>query len=89
MQTIETRYHGPTDHRGARITATTTSGLRVTVPYDYSISAHENYAHAAKTLAKRLSWSLFWLGGATQKGYVFVPRIDQNDYDFCITECAK
>ena len=47
---IRTRYHGPTNARGSRISATTISGQRVYVPYDHALSTEENHDTAAREL---------------------------------------
>jgi len=61
-QAITTRYFGPTNTRGARIKATSGSGLSVYVHCDGSDdSEHKN---AAETLAAKLKWDGVWCGGA-------------------------
>lgn len=46
-----TRYHGPTDHRGSRISARhVTTGRKVTLPWDHAIGASENHERAAREL---------------------------------------
>lgn len=49
---IRTKYYGPTDDRGARITARG-GGRSATVPYDHSAS--DPHRIAAEQLAGRLS----------------------------------
>lgn len=47
---IRTRYHGPTDHRGSRFTATSDDARdrrRLTVGYDYALDIDANHAAAA------------------------------------------
>lgn len=74
MQSITTKYLGPTNHRGSRIKARTYTGrCSVTVQWEYGISASENHAAAAKALADLLGWSGDWVMGETDaSGYVFV-----------------
>lgn len=55
MQAIRTRYHGPTDRKGSRFTASAEAGS-VTVPYDYSLNNDKNHAKAAEALAMKLNW---------------------------------
>jgi hypothetical protein len=52
-QAIVTRYIGPTDHRGARISARAYGG-RVTVPYDYG--SREPHDDAALALMAKMGW---------------------------------
>lgn len=61
---IRTRYHGPTNARGSRISATTISGQRVYVPYDHALSTEENHDTAARKAAALIAWTLprVWRG---------------------------
>ena len=73
MQSIETKYHGPTHTRGSRITAVTASGRhRLTVSYDDALGSEEAHAAAAIALARRLAWQGDLIAGSTRAGYVFV-----------------
>lgn len=55
MQAIQTKYHGPTDHKAARVSARCDDG-RLTIPWDHSLNADENHAAAARELARKLGW---------------------------------
>jgi len=72
MQTISTKYYGPTNIRGSRIVAKTASGKRFTQDYLHSLNADENHWLAAQGLARWLKWSGTMIQGSTEKGYVFV-----------------
>ena len=72
MQSIMTKYHGATNAHGSRITATSASGLHVTVPYDDELSNLAAHRRAADALLKKLNWSGRLIGGATKDGYAFV-----------------
>lgn len=72
MQAIITKYHGPTDAHGSRITATSASGLRVTVGYDDALSSQAAHRQAAEALQKKLKWSGRLIGGGLKDGYAFV-----------------
>tara|TARA_Y100000593_G_scaffold93647_1_gene189326 strand:- start:8839 stop:9096 length:258 start_codon:yes stop_codon:yes gene_type:complete len=74
MQTITTKYLGPTNHRGTRIKATHTGESEsVTVAYDYSLSNEENHKVAAFNLANKLDWKFAeYIGGHTKNGMVWV-----------------
>lgn len=54
--TITTRYSGPTDTRGSRITAKG-HGRQLTVPYDYNLTATGNHEAAALDLATLLGYT--------------------------------
>lgn len=73
MQAIVTRYHGPTNARGARISATAEAG-RIYIPYPHELNATEAHAAAARAFAERWGWAGRWVGGASPdgRGYVFV-----------------
>jgi hypothetical protein len=71
-QAITTTFHGPTNYRGARVTAKADAG-RITVAWDYSLSVCDNHAAAARALVDRLAWGGRWVGGSLPgSGYVFV-----------------
>jgi len=71
-QAIETRYVGPTNHRGSRIIATTERGHRLTRAWDHALNSDENHHAAADALRAKLYWPFIVAGGSTAKGYVFV-----------------
>lgn len=71
MQTITTRYKGPTDCNGSRIVASATNGQRLTHSIDNSQSTDDNHTSAAQTLARRLNWRGKLQGGHTASGMVW------------------
>lgn len=73
MQTIETKYHGPTRTRNARISATA-SGCRkrVWVEYYHALTLEGNCRAAAQKLMETLDWTGHYVGGHTLTGMVFV-----------------
>lgn len=73
MQTITTKYHGATNTRGSRISATSESGQRVTIAYDDALSTEQAHRVAAQALCDKLGWHWQLVQGATKRGYVFVP----------------
>jgi hypothetical protein len=83
---ITTRFHGPTNSRGSRITATSQAG-RLTLPYDHRYNADENHTLAARALAKKLEWRGHWYGGGLPngRGYAFVCST-RGTSDFAIWE---
>ena len=54
MPIIVTRYHGPTNYRGARYSATSASGTRVYVSIDHSLDSSANHGAAATALVGKL-----------------------------------
>jgi hypothetical protein len=81
LQAIVTRYHGPTNHKGARVSARAEAG-RVVLPWDYALNTDDNHKAAAQALADRMGWTVdagypALVGGAlpANAGYAFVmPR---------------
>jgi hypothetical protein len=72
MQAITTKYHGATNMRGSRVSATTASGIRLTIPYDGELDISEAHRVVALALVRQLGWSGRWEGGETKTGYAFV-----------------
>lgn len=72
-QAIQTKFIGPTNHRGARVKAYGQVGS-VTVPYDYSQQREGAHHIAAKALAEKFGWCGVWVygGSADGKGNVYV-----------------
>ena len=69
LRMCETRYFGPTDHRGSRVRARhVTTRKSKTVPWDHALDAFENHANAAEAV----------LGGRPQ----FSASIDGGGYMF-------
>jgi len=86
MQTIITKYLGPTNHRGSRYKATHTGGYTsVTLDCDYSMSAEANHTDAAMALAEKLNWDGYYIGGHISEGMVFV----NSDPMYCFTAKRK
>lgn len=74
-QTITTKYHGPTNSRGSRVTAKAEAGS-VTVSWDHALDSQRNHEKAAQALIDKLGWGGEWVGGATARGdgYTFVEQ---------------
>lgn len=74
MQAIETKYHGPTERRGSRISARCEAG-RITLERDSALGIEENHRAAAVALLLKLGWHGHWTMGAVPglpNGYVVV-----------------
>jgi hypothetical protein len=67
MQAIQTRFLGPTNHRGARVVAWCDAG-RLVVSWDHSLSVEPNHAAAASALRVKLDWPGDMVSGALPGG---------------------
>lgn len=57
MKAVTTKYHGPTNTRGARISASDGDGNRVTVPYPYEKATGEDaHSDAVRALCTKMDW---------------------------------
>lgn len=81
-QAITTKYHGPGNVRGSRVSAHCEAG-RVVVAWDHALDSQDNHAAAACALLRKLGWdapfhlsSGGWHGGGIDGGYVFVNLTD-------------
>lgn len=72
MKAISTRYHGPTNTRGSRISASDLDGNRVSIPYPHELSGEAVHRAAAEALMAKMQWTGQIIGGAVKHGYVFV-----------------
>lgn len=74
MIAIQTKFISPTNTRGARIKAFTSSGFSATIPYPYDKSYERCHFQAVKALIEKhkLDWNLDKMRyGGTENGYVF------------------
>lgn len=76
MVAIVTVYHGPTNTRGSRITASA-NGMRVTVPYHHELSGEAVHRVAVDAfIAKHPSFApvegFEWAAGGLRSGYAWV-----------------
>lgn len=83
MQAIQTKYLGPTNTKGARISARC-DAKRIVLPWDYSLDAHKNHARAAHELAQQLGWLDRWdlVSGSLPDGsqcHVLVRKLHPSD----------
>jgi len=73
MRAIITKYHGPTNTRGSRITADAGDGVRLTIPYPYELSGEAVHRKAAEALCEKMKWEgKLVAGGLPKGGYAFV-----------------
>ena len=72
MKAIFTKYHGPTDTKGSRISASDSDGNRVSISYPYELSGEEVHRKAAQALCTKMNWKGSMVAGGHKNGYVFV-----------------
>ena len=71
MKTITTKFHGPTNTRGSRYSATDGDN-RVSVSDDDTLNSGKNHDRACLALCKKLRWKGRMISGGTKTGYVYV-----------------
>ncbi len=71
MKAIKTKYLGPTDTRGSRISASDEDGNRITIPYPHELNNDRGHLAAAEALCRKMKWSGELNGGSLKNGYVF------------------
>ncbi len=81
MKAIVCKYHGPTNTRGSRISASAEGGNRISIPYPHELSGEDVYRAAAEALCKKMNWPGKLAGGGTEDSHVFV-FVDKNTEDF-------
>ena len=82
VRVLITRYHGPTNTRGPRVSARVPSGRRVTLGWDYASSIEENHDRVATKLAAILGWDPPTMAGnlpgdESDRVYVVAPKVQQ------------
>lgn len=75
MIAIQTKFHGPTNVRGSRISATAERN-RVMISVDHSVTHDEAHHKAARALCEKMGWAGRLVCGGTKHGnvYVFDPE---------------
>ena len=80
MKAIRTKYIGPSDRKGSRVSATTgEKGQRVVLTWDNARNASDMHAVAARTLADKYQWQGKLIGGGFPDGtmaWVFADSPD-------------
>jgi hypothetical protein len=57
MKAIQTKYHGPTNAKGSRISAKAEGIGRIYIPYPHELSGVDCHRKAAWTLMDKLGWN--------------------------------
>jgi hypothetical protein len=88
MNTITTRFHSPTNHRGSRISATHTDGKRIYVDWDHTVDSQTNHEHAARVLCGKDWRGYLACGDAGPTAYVWVlipaPLVEVQGLEACL-----
>jgi hypothetical protein len=71
MKAIITKFHGPTNFKGSRITASDEDGNRITIGYPYELSGSECHRKAAQALCDKMGWTGKMVCGSLKHAYVF------------------
>lgn len=71
---IVTKYHGPTNNRGSRISVTANGAgrKRIYVEYRHDLNIGDNHAEAVRQYAQLMGWAGRWITGGTDTGAVAV-----------------
>jgi hypothetical protein len=72
MKAITTKYHGPTDTRGSRYSASDADNNRVSISIDHENGSEANHDAAAIALCHKMKWDGPLMKGAVKGGYVYV-----------------
>lgn len=76
MKAITTRYRGPTNARGSRVSAFTTD-QSITLGYDDALNSEANHTNAALALCHKMRWGGELVRGDLTNGdcvFVFLPK---------------
>ena len=87
-QAIVTKYHGPTDTKGSRVSARC-QAKRIFVSWDDGLDVDANHAAAARNLAEKLGWGGKWHGGGLPCGAGNVYVCDDCGPDFVTIARSK
>jgi hypothetical protein len=83
MVAIETRYHGPTNYKGSRISVRRMDDEkrpeRRFYSYPHELNSDDGHKWAANQWLREKGWNdKAWIGGGTSRGWVFV--VDDHTY---------
>jgi hypothetical protein len=91
MMALQTRFVGPTNHRGSRVIVTADGGKhskRMVVSWDHALGADGNHDAAARALATKLGWNGPWMAGDTHTGRVYVRTVAHSEPAFVVADSA-
>lgn len=67
MEAIQTKFMAPSRGRGTRVKAWV-EWSSLSLPYDHSLTAHENHVAAAIALCRQIGWSGSFIQGDLPSG---------------------
>ena len=77
-----TKYHGPGNVRGSRVSASDEDGNRVTLSWDDSLDSEGNHDAAAIALCRKMKWSGPLMRGGLRNANVYTFDNELNRVDF-------
>lgn len=72
MKAITTKFHGLTNVKGSRYSASDLDGNRVMLSTDFALSSEGNHDRAALALCEKMSWTGTLVRGGLANGNVYV-----------------
>lgn len=81
MKAIVTKFHGPSDTKGSRCSASDEDGNRVTISWSQVLNGEAPHAEAAIALCRKQGWTGRLIAGAVKRGYVFVFENESSTYE--------
>jgi hypothetical protein len=72
VKAIFTKFHGPSNVKGSRISATDEDGNRVMVSSDHALSQDGRHDKAALALCQKMRWTGVLIRGGLKGGNVYV-----------------
>lgn len=87
--TIVTKFVGPTNTKGARVSASY-DGERVTVAWDHALNPAQNHAAAARKLAEKVVTTVadFRCVADTDTGYIW-SNLNADDLAFTVDNTSR
>lgn len=90
MKAITTKFHGPTNTRGSRYSASDKDGNHISISTAFEVDSCENHERAARALCVKMGWVQYPLmSGALKNGYVFVFDAHHNRVRFTEEEIEQ
>lgn len=90
MKAITTKYHGPTNTRGSRVSASDEDGNRVSLIWENALDSEANHDAAAKALCVKMDWTQNPLvRGHLKSGNVYVMSAPWELVEFTSLEKVK
>lgn len=72
MKAILVKYHGPTDTKGSRYSASDSDGNQVYVEVDDALSMADSQERAVHALCEKMAWTGTLIAGSLGKDTVYV-----------------